>query len=123
MGRHAKTQLLIEAAAIVLRESNPMTVRQVFYQATLTGVLEPRHAQEAGDRQVNTLAWTHVMLVDAAVDIRDAYTGQETMAEQDSVYIKDQSGRRYLVIFIEEVQTGPIESDEKVTVSVVDLKP
>ena len=73
-----------------------------------------RGGQEAGDHQVNTLTWTHIMLVDAAVDIRDAYTGQETMATQDSVYIPDQNGRRYLVVFIEEVLMGTANAHKRV---------
>ena len=40
MGRHVKTQLLIEAAVIVLRAMFPMTVRQVFYRLVSRQVTE-----------------------------------------------------------------------------------
>jgi hypothetical protein len=50
--------------------------------------------------------WTHILLVDAAVDLRDAYTGALFFAEQDSVYIPDQGGTRFKVVFIERVDAG-----------------
>ncbi len=71
-------------------------------------VLQPdwRGGNEAGDREVNTLAWTHVMLVDVSVDIRDAYTGHMTSTLQDTIYVPDQSGTAFNVMFIERVQRG-----------------
>jgi hypothetical protein len=40
MGKHAKTQQLIEAACAVLLEYHPMTLRQVFYQLVSRQVIE-----------------------------------------------------------------------------------
>jgi hypothetical protein len=66
-----------------------------------------RGGQEAGDRPASgALTWTHIMLVDAGVDVRDSYVGQENQAAQDTVYIPDQNGTRFLVVFVERVQRG-----------------
>jgi hypothetical protein len=40
MTRHAKTEALIEAAAAILAEHHPMTVRQVFYRLVSRQVIE-----------------------------------------------------------------------------------
>ncbi len=60
--------------------------------------------QDAGERGNASLTWTHIMLVDASVDIRDMYAGASTMTAQDSVYAPDQNGTRFNVVFIELVQ-------------------
>jgi hypothetical protein len=65
-----------------------------------------RGGQTAGDRGVDSLTWTHFMLVDASVDLRDAYTGRSTFTQQDTVFIPDQNGTQFNVIFIEHVQRG-----------------
>jgi len=62
--------------------------------------------QEAGDRASASLSWTHVMLIAPSVDIRDMYIGQAAMTMQDSVYVPDQNGTRFSVVFIELVQRG-----------------
>ena len=62
--------------------------------------------QDAGERGNAALTWTHIMLVDAAVDIRDMYAGQATMTMQDSLWVPDQNGTRFSVVFIELVQRG-----------------
>jgi hypothetical protein len=73
-----------------------------------------RGGNEAGDREVNTLAWTHVMLVDVSVDIRDAYTGHMTSTAQDTIYVPDQSGTAFKVMFIERVQRGTPQEHKRV---------
>jgi hypothetical protein len=45
MGRHAKTQRLLEAAMKVLGEHHPMTVRQVYYQLVSRQVIENSRGQ------------------------------------------------------------------------------
>jgi hypothetical protein len=45
MGRHAKTQHMLEVAIEVLRENNPMTVRQVYYQLVSRQVIENNRSQ------------------------------------------------------------------------------
>jgi hypothetical protein len=45
MGRHARTEALLEAAVLVLGEHHPMTVRQVYYQLVSRQVLENSRSQ------------------------------------------------------------------------------
>jgi hypothetical protein len=73
-----------------------------------------RGGQEAGDRNNATLTWTHVMLVDVSVDIRDAYTGQSIFSQQDTVFVPDQSGTPFVVIFIERLQRGTAHEHKRV---------
>ena len=75
-----------------------------------------RGGQEQGDRTtvVSNLTWTHALLVDAAVDIRDAYTGGLSATTQDSVYVPDQNGTRFLVTFIERVFRGTPQDHKRV---------
>ena len=65
-----------------------------------------RGGQQGRDRATGTLTWTHVLLVDVAVDIRDAYVGASTLSPQDTVYIPDSSGTPYTVTFIELVDNA-----------------
>jgi hypothetical protein len=70
--------------------------------------------QDAGDRGVVALTWTHIMLFDSSVDIRDMYTGQSTMSMQDTVWVPDQNGTRFNVIFVELVQRGTAHAHKRV---------
>jgi hypothetical protein len=62
-----------------------------------------RGGQGGRDRTSGTLTWTHLLLVDITVDIRDAYTGNSTLSPQDTVYIPDSTGTAYNVIFVEVI--------------------
>ena len=63
--------------------------------------------QERGDRNVADLTWTHVALVDAALDIRDRYAGGSTVGVvQDIVYVPDKNGTPFYVLFIELLGKG-----------------
>ena len=75
-----------------------------------------RAGQEQGDRvgALDPLVWTHVLLVSAGVDIRDAYTGAMGWTEQDTVYIPDQNGTAYKVTFIERVGSGGAADHKRV---------
>jgi hypothetical protein len=73
-----------------------------------------RGGQEGGDRLVNSLTWTHFMLIDASVDIRDAYVGRCATSQQDTVFIPDQTATQYTVIFIEHVQRGTAHAHKRV---------
>jgi hypothetical protein len=73
-----------------------------------------RGGQEAGDRNNDALTWTHIMLVDISVDIRDGYVGASVFSPQDAVYIPDQHGTRFNVIFIELVQQGTAQEHKRV---------
>ncbi|SRR5579884_2387158 len=56
--------------------------------------------------------WTHVLLVPPATDVRDGYSagaapGQEgTAGNQDSVYVPDKNGTKFLVVFVERLGLG-----------------
>lgn len=74
-----------------------------------------RGGAEAGDRTNSSVSsWTHILLVDVAVDIRDGYIGLQNQSAQDTVYIPDQNGTRFLVIFIERVQRGTPDEHKRV---------
>ena len=74
-----------------------------------------RGGQEAGDRPNSGGAtWTHVMLVDVSVDIRDGYTGAMTLLLQDAVYVPDKTGTRFVVVFIERVDRGTPHEHKRV---------
>jgi hypothetical protein len=45
MGKHAKTLVMLDAAQDVLRETHPMTVRQVYYQLVSRQVIENNRGQ------------------------------------------------------------------------------
>jgi hypothetical protein len=67
MTRHAKTASLIEAAAAILAESNPMTVRQVFYRLVARQVIpNSRAAYQAcskalvAARREGLIPWHHI---------------------------------------------------------------
>lgn len=72
-----------------------------------------RGGQAARDRVAGTLTWTHLLLVDASVDIRDAYVGNSTLSTQDTVYIPDGTGTPYLVVFIEIVNVGAADAYQR----------
>jgi len=63
-------------------------------------------ANDKGFYQVSALMWTHVMFVQPHVDIRDKFTGSMTSADQDTVWIPDQNGTRFKVIFIQRISEG-----------------
>jgi hypothetical protein len=70
--------------------------------------------QEAGDRGDNTLTWTHIMLADAGVDVRDYYGGGSAGSPQDQLYIPDRNGTRFQVIFIERIGVGTALNHKRV---------
>src|SRR5262249_52155253 len=74
-----------------------------------------RGGQEAGDRPNSGAdTWTHIMLVDVSVDIRDGYTGFLSQLVQDSVYVPDKNGTRFVVIFVERVDRGTPHEHKRV---------
>jgi hypothetical protein len=71
--------------------------------------------QEGGERGEVNLTWTHVALVDAALDIRDRYAGGSTVgAVQDIVYVPDENGTPFYVIFIELIHRGSADAVKRV---------
>ena len=72
--------------------------------------------QEAGERggAGNSLTWTHVMLIDTSVDIRDGYIGVSNVMVQDTVYIPNKNGTKFFVTFIERMHRGLPAEHKKV---------
>ncbi|MCS7045112.1 MAG: hypothetical protein NZO58_02025 [Gemmataceae bacterium] len=64
-----------------------------------------RAGQEQGDRSTTPvqLCWTHIMLVETDVDLRDCYLGSLGAGFQDTVYVPDRHGTAFRVVFIERV--------------------
>ncbi|MSU76618.1 MAG: hypothetical protein EXS16_00845 [Gemmataceae bacterium] len=73
-----------------------------------------RGGQEGGDRLTNGLCWTHVVLIDVSIDLRDAYVGQGSYVTQDAVYIPDKNGTPFAVVFIERLQRGAPNEHKRV---------
>ncbi len=75
-----------------------------------------RGGQEAGDRAsvAPMLAWTHVMLVETSVDVRDLYTGGLTGSAQDTVYIPDKNGSPFKAVFVERVYRNQMQDHKRV---------
>jgi hypothetical protein len=61
---------------------------------------------------ISAICYTHVLLVETATDIRDAYAGQRVYMEQDTVYVPDQDGTAFRVMFVERVGRG-LANDHK----------
>ncbi len=77
--------------------------------ADVSGHLRPafREGMSVNEYDMATpIAYTHVLLIDAAVDVRDAYVGQRGHVQQDTVYIPDQDGTPFVVMFVERVNRG-----------------
>lgn len=72
-----------------------------------------RLGQETAERDSNQ-SWTHVMLLEVSVDIRDCYLGGGALGAQDTVYVPDQNGTPFKVVFIERVQRGTAHDHKRV---------
>src|SRR4051812_14027890 len=71
--------------------------------------------QEPGDRRVNSLTWTHIMLVEFVVNIRDCYAGGEAANSLgDTVFVPDRNGIALNVIFIERIGRGTAQEHKRV---------
>src|SRR5262245_40751958 len=60
--------------------------------------------------------FTHVLLVDVATDIRDAYNQGVVGATADAVYVPDQNGTSFRVVFVERQQRGAAQDHKRVYV-------
>ncbi len=59
--------------------------------------------------------WTHLMLVDVSADVRDGYDqGNWNATAGDSVYVPDQSGTPFQVLFVERVGRGTAQDHKRV---------
>src|SRR5262245_7338204 len=61
---------------------------------------------ETGEGEVNSLRYTHTLMVDVAADIRDGFSVFGSTGTEDSVYIPDQNGTRFFVVFVERRGRG-----------------
>src|SRR5688572_13732544 len=75
-----------------------------------------RGGQENGDRSALMVqhTWTHLLLLAATVDIRDGYTGILGFTAQDTVYIPDQNGTAFRVVFIERLNRNQTSDHKRV---------
>ncbi|MBM4069625.1 MAG: hypothetical protein FJ271_11840 [Planctomycetes bacterium] len=75
--------------------------------ATASGTLVPafRLGLERGEGLGGGLMFTHILTVPKATDVRDAgrLDAQSLLGSQDSVYVPDQNGTRFIVIWVERV--------------------
>ncbi len=74
---------------------------------TPSGTLVPafRGGLERGEGAGGALMFTHILTVPKATDIRDAgrLDSQSLLGSQDSVYVPDQNGTRFIVVWVERV--------------------
>jgi hypothetical protein len=63
-------------------------------------------AHDKGFYNVNALMWTHIAYMGPTVDIRDKFQGAMTSADLDTVWIPDQNGTRFKVIFVQRISQG-----------------
>lgn len=86
--------------------------------AGVAGYLQPdwRRGQETGDRATvpPQLVWTHVLLVESNVDLRDCYQGGLAAVAQDTVYIPNQNGTAFRVTFIERLHRSQTNDHKRV---------
>ena len=61
---------------------------------------------ERGEGDSDSLKYTHRLLVDAPQDIRDDYSAGTIGGNQDTIYVPDQTGTAFSVIFTEVVDLG-----------------
>jgi hypothetical protein len=69
---------------------------------------------ETGESMSTTLRYTHVMLVDVSVDIRDGMSNySNTSGNCDLVYVPDKNGTKFQVNFVERHNRGNLQVDHK----------
>lgn len=80
-------------------------------QAGVAGYLAP----DIDPRHINSNApWTHKLLVDVSVDIRDGYPGGGALAQNDTIWVPDQNGTRFNVMLVTRVGRGTAFDHKKV---------
>lgn len=61
------------------------------------------------------LKYTHILLVDSTVDIRDDYeVSSPATTDSDAVYIPDQDGTKFVVVFVEMIQRDQTSEHKRV---------
>jgi hypothetical protein len=75
---------------------------------------------ETGEKEVPSLRYTHVLLVDVSVDVRDGFTtwppqGQPGPATNyDQVFVPNQNGTLFKVVFVERCGRGTAADHKRV---------
>src|SRR5262245_4527836 len=69
---------------------------------------------EHGEGDATARRYSHVLLVGPGVDIRDDYNLGVMGANFDNVYVPDQNGTRFSVIFVERKLAGTPHDHKKV---------
>jgi hypothetical protein len=82
---------------VVLRSGSPPSAAQAGFLAS---------AYETGATGVAGLRYTHMLLADPGVDIRDGFNDFGTPAAADQVAVPDTSGTMWDVVFIDRPQAG-----------------
>lgn len=83
--------------------------------AAVRAHLRPDFAQgrEAGEG-ASDVAWTHVLLVETAVDVRDGWQATGIFLGHDLVWVPDKNGTKFLVAFVERVGRGTPQDHKRV---------
>ncbi len=75
--------------------------------ATASGTLRGafRAGLERGEGYLGGLFFTHVLIVPKATDVRDGtrLDSQSPQGTQDSVYVPDQNGTKFIVLWVERI--------------------
>src|SRR4051812_10613953 len=72
------------------------------------------HGLETGESVTPANRFTHVILVDATVDVRDDYNVGSIGGSPDSLYIPDKNGTAFKVTFVERRLKGAGSDHKKV---------
>lgn len=66
-----------------------------------------RAGMEAGEGEGNKMQWTHTAVCNTGVDVRDRYDAAPGFGGAgDDIFVPDQNGTRFLVMFVERRQRG-----------------
>ena len=69
-----------------------------------------RAGMEAGEGNSNQMAWTHTAVFELAADVRDRYDIAPSFGGAgDEIYVPNQNGTRFLVMFVERRQRNTAE--------------
>lgn len=85
--------------------------------SAISGYLQPAYALglEAGEHvDERPLKFTHLLLIAASVDIRDDYGLSGIGSNADSIYVPDQNGTQFRVLFVERRQRGTPQDHKRV---------
>lgn len=95
--------------------SPPATPNAEAVRIFLTGAYDQGLESEEETVVGTSKAFSHIMLCESSVDVRDGYAyGTITAASRDKVYIPDQNGTLFYVQFVEMVSTDQSTEHKRV---------